>query len=305
MTEIDVVGLGHILMDISIFVNNYPGVDELAEIKDLRYGGGGSAANLAVGIRRLGKRSGFIGSVGFDDFGRILLDELIKEGVDISHVKIAVNKQSCTSFIGINRHGNVIIFEYLGAGEEVTPKDLDPSYIASAKILHITSFRLDTAIEAARIANEHGVLVSIDPGRKWEKHKFDYIRKLLENADILILNALELSKLTRTDDESKAIKILDKYGVEHVIIKKGGQGSTAYINGEKYEQPVFPVKVVDTTGAGDAFDAGYLYGILEKWPIEKTLRFASAVAAIKVSRKGARSIPTRQEVEEFLANQTR
>ena len=67
MTEIDVVGLGHILMDISIFVDNYPGVDELAEIKDLRYGGGGSAANLAVGIRRLGKRSGFIGSVGFDD----------------------------------------------------------------------------------------------------------------------------------------------------------------------------------------------------------------------------------------------
>jgi len=305
MTEIDVVGLGHILMDISIFVDNYPGVDELAEIKDLRYGGGGSAANLAVGIRRLGKRSGFIGSVGFDDFGRILLDELIKEGVDISHVKIVVNKQSCTSFIGINRHGNVIIFEYLGAGEEVTPKDLDPNYIASAKILHITSFRPDTAIEAATIANEHGVLVSIDPGRKWEKHKFDYIRKLLENTDILILNALELSKLTRTDDESKAIKILNKYDVEHVIIKKGSQGSTAYINGEKYEQPIFPVKVVDTTGAGDAFDAGYLYGVLEKWPIEKTLRFASAVAAIKVSRKGARSIPTRQEVEEFLANQTR
>ncbi|MGC9170543.1 MAG: carbohydrate kinase family protein [Thermoproteus sp.] len=292
-----VVALGHLLMDIQLYLADRPDAGEAALVGELRYGGGGSASNFAVAARRLGLASAIITSVGFDGFGRVLLEELMREGVDISRVKIVIGQQTGTSFLLVYPSGDVKVFEYVGASEAVEPKDLSDAALKGFDHLHITMYRLDTAVHAARLAKKLGLSVSVDPGRIWSARGLDHLRDLLAEADYLLLNESEFRALLR-GDAGKAFGL----GIDMVVVKRGPQGATAYLrSGEVLEARGFKVEAVDTTGAGDAFDAAFLAALLEGRGVDYALRFANATGALKTTRKGARSSPTREEVEKFLA----
>ena len=296
------VTLGHLLMDISIYVKSYPKPDEASVVGEFRYGGGGSASNVAVVASRLGIPTGFIGSIGFDDFGRILLEGLLKEGVDITHVKVVVGEQSGTSFVIVDERGRVMIFEYLGASESIDPSDLDPAYLRRAEFLHITSFRFDVSVSAAKLAKEGGVKVSFDPGRVEVSKGLKGLSPLLKYCDVVMLNELEVRKLSGVDDPLKGAGKVMNYGPDTVVVKRGGKGAMVLTKeGKIYSCKAFKVKVVDTTGAGDSFAGGFLSSLIRGEGLDEALRFANAVAALKVTRRGARSSPTRSEVERFLS----
>ena len=297
---VDLVTIGHVLMDIRIFVDQFPKPDEEAKAEKLSLGGGGSAANVAVGASRLGVKSEFVGAIGFDAFGRVLLEELEHEGVDVTHVKILASVNSGLTVLSVNKIGQVIMFGYTGASDMLHPLDINRSCISTAEHVHITGLSLDTAVTAAKMAREANVIVSIDPGRIMSRVGISGLSPLLENAAQILLNHEEAKQLTGSDDLDDAANILFKTGPKTVIIKRGSKGVFGDTPDSKISVPVYPVKVVDTTGAGDAFSSGFITAQLEGKTLKESLEFANATANLKITKVGARALPTRKMVERFL-----
>jgi ribokinase len=301
----DLVTIGHILTDVRLFVDEFPNPDEEAKTDNLSFGGGGSAANVAVGASRLGVKSGFIGAISIDTFGKVLLEELKHEGVDVTYVKEVTTASSGLTVIAVNKKGQVMMFGYIGASDRLSPLDLNRDYISSAEHLHITGLSFKTALAAARMARKAKVVVSFDPGRLMSMLGLKKISPLLKDVDQILLNHEEAEELTCESEPEDAAKTLIKAGPKIAIVKKGPDGVLAMAPGIKFSVPAYPVKVVDTTGAGDAFSAGFITAQLEGKDLEKSVEFANVTANLKITKLGARALPTRKDVERFLrANKT-
>ena len=296
----DLVTIGHILMDIRVQIDKQPKPDEEARIRSLSFGGGGSAANVAVGASRLGLKSGFIGSLGFDTFGRVLLEELGRDGVDISHVKVDVTSGSGMTFIAVDRKGQATMYGYVGASDSLEKSDLDRGYIQSAKHIHITGLPPNTATWASRIASKGCGDVSFDPGRLMSAVGLKRLRPILRNVNQVLLNNEEALKITGYTEPEKIFQALHKTGPTAVVLKMGVKGVSASDIETSFHVPTYPVKVVDTTGAGDAFSAGFITAHLEGKDLKDCVKFANAVANLKITKAGARAMPFRSEVEVFL-----
>lgn len=292
----DVVAVGHVLVDIRFVVNKFAGPDEEAQIISQTRGTGGSAANVAIGVSRLGGRSALIAKVGLDSFGRMAIDELMKEGVDVSGVKVSFNETGFSVVI-IDTEGRVAMYGFKGAAEELGPEDVDIGILGKAKAVHIASLRLDTSLRAACAAKGSGAIVSWDPGRRLSERGIDYFAELLKCVDIVLVNRREARNLTGKEDYAEAARVISERGPSIVIVKKGGEGVYALSGGVSYEIPAYRVdKPVDTTGAGDAFAAGLLMAIVRGYELRKALMYGNAVAALKVQRLGSHNVPYYEEV---------
>ncbi len=297
----DVVTIGHILLDLRFCVDRFASPDKESVITSQSHGVGGSAANVAIGVRRLGGRSTVIGKVGFDDFGKNALEDLVREGVDVSNVKIqATNGRTGFTIVIIDATGQILMYGYKGVAEELLPEEVNTSVFERARAVHIASLRLDTATYAARVAREKGVFVSWDPGRVQARLGLEKLRPIISLADLVLPNEVEAREITGEEDVRRAADVLHDAGARIVVIKRGSRGVYVSTRDEEFEVPAYlPGKVVDTTGAGDALAAGILVG-LKKFPLREAVRFATVVAGIKVTRLGSHEIPSMQEVEAEL-----
>jgi len=302
--DLDVVTVGHALVDIRFIVEFFANPDQESPIIKQTRGVGGSAANVAIDISKLGGKSGIIVKLGLDDFGRMVVDELMRHSVDVSGVRVCIADTGFTIVI-IDKNGRVIMYGFKGAAEKLEPEDIDRKLISRAKYVHIASLRPDTSIAVAETAHETGATVSWDPGRVLARKGAENLKQLLEKVDIILANRYEAKSLTGLEDYKEAAEKLLEYGPEIVVVKRGKEG--VYVKsrkGEEYELPAFPVKkVVDTTGAGDAFAAGLLLGLSRGYSLKKALIYANAVAALKVARLGSHSVPSHDEVIEFIWEQ--
>ncbi len=299
--EFDVLTVGHGLIDIRFIVEKFAGPDQESSILRQTRGVGGSAANVAIDVSRLGGRSSTIIKVGLDGFGRIVIDELMREKVDVSGVKVCIGDTGFTVVI-IDSSGRIAMYGYKGAAEKLLPTDIDEQLISRAKVVHIASLRKDTSLQAAKIAKKYNALVSWDPGRRLSLMGLDYFKDFLQYVDIVLVNRNEARNLTRISDYKQAANQILEHGPKIVVIKKGAEGVYAKtINGEEYEFPAFPVeKVVDTTGAGDAFAAGLLLGLVRGYNLRKALIYGNAVAALKTTRLGSHNVPGHDEVIKYI-----
>lgn len=290
--KLDVVAVGHALIDIRMLVDRFPGPDEEAEIIKETRGSGGSAVNVSIDVARLGGKSGIIAKIGFDNFGRIIYEELWKEKVDIRGLRISPDKKTGFSIVTIDSSGNLALYSFKGAAEHLEPGDLDAEVISEARILHIASLRIDTSIRAATIAKENDTIVSWDPGRRLASLGIERVKPLLEKADIVFLNMNEAKLLTGKPPE-EAAKIIASTGPKYIIVKLGSKGSLLYMVREgKYHRirAYKPKKVVDTTGAGDAYAAGTLLKLARGVQIREAAEYGSLIASRKVENLGAHSI---------------
>ncbi|MHC1628557.1 MAG: carbohydrate kinase family protein [Candidatus Nezhaarchaeales archaeon] len=296
----DVVTVGHVLADIRFMVDEFIGPDEEGVILEQSRGVGGSAANVAIGVRRLGLSSAIIAKVGFDSFGRIAVDELMKEGVDISGLKVSFSSTGFTIVI-IDSKGQICLYGYKGASEELEPCDINIDIIEKTKYVHIASLRLDTSIEAAKKAKEHGKMVSWDPGRVQSKAGLQKLRDLIKHVDIVLANEEEVRDITGEADYKKAAEVIGELGPRLVVVKRGARGAYVLSKKECLEvPPLKPPKIVDTTGAGDAFAAGLLVGLARGYELSKALTYASATAVLKIAKLGSHETPTHDEVIKFI-----
>lgn len=296
-----ILSIGHILIDIKVRVRDFSDKDGLSPIKEVRYGVGGSAANVAIGIKRLGGAEGLLGKVGMDAFGRMAIDELMKEGVSLEWIKIDPKSETGFTIVIINKNGDLAMYGKKGASEELSPEEVSAIKVEGYNFVHIASLRIDSSLAAAKLAKSVGATVSFDPGRELINKGLKHISPILQYTDILLLNIREANILTGCERIEEATERLLKAGAGGAIIKLGGEGVYYRIGRESGRVPAFKVKAIDTTGAGDAFASGFLIRMGEGADPEESVRFGNAVAAMKVTRLGSHEIPLRKEVEKFIS----
>ncbi|MFX1299137.1 MAG: carbohydrate kinase family protein, partial [Promethearchaeota archaeon] len=218
-------------------------------------------------------------------------------------VKIEKNLHSGMCLIPIDKDGNRIIYSFRGANAKLVPFDIDIAYITQASLLHVTSPPIEVAKFVAKVANENKILLSYDPGGKVIRKGLTFIEPVLQNTNIFLPSRSELTMLYPEIDNPKiaAYQLLKTYGIQIIGIKLGAEGCLIIDEKEEVLVNGFKVDAIDTTGAGDAFDAAFTMGIQKGWDLSKCGRYANAAGAIKVTRIGARTaLPTLKEIELFL-----
>ncbi len=269
---------------------------------------GGAPANYAIAVRRLGVKSSLLTRISDDNFGNFLMNILKKNKVDTSMI-VRTKKKTTLAFVSLNKSGVPEFSFYRNdtADLDVRKSDIKEKYFDGVKIFHFCSLSLveepvrSALFKALKIAKRKNVLISYDPNLRRDLMKRDtmkYVRKAAKYADILIPSEDEIRKIT---NETSLDSAANHYKGKRLIVTMGAKGSVMYYAKSKIIFPPFKVKVVDTTGAGDAFSAGVSVGIINGYEGEKLLKFASSVAALSIQKKGAiSSLPSIINVKKFL-----
>lgn len=270
MTSLDAVGLGALNLDIIYQVEKIL-IDGETIVKERRQAGGGSAANTVYGLARLGLSCGMVGAIGDDSEGNDLIRELAIAGVDISGIAMKRGTPTGEALCLSDAQSNRSIYVSPGANSKLTRADIPLSLISSARLVHISSFvdpvqkQVTRAVVKALPAE---VILSFSPGSIYAREGMNSIQELISRTNILFLNREELQTLTGSDIPDGA-KVLAEMGCGTVVVTLGGGDSpvAAYVrDGDKAFMVAAPrprgFTPVDSTGAGDAFAAGYIWGHL-------------------------------------------
>ncbi|WP_029422817.1 5-dehydro-2-deoxygluconokinase [Alicyclobacillus macrosporangiidus] len=307
--------LGRLIVDLYA---NQIGVP-LSQVSSFNKYLGGSAANTAVGLARLGASVGLISRVGPDEFGKFLRDRLQQEGVDTGMLATDPVYPTGLAFAALfpPNDSQVLFYRKPCADANLSLVDIDFERLREARMLVVacTALAVSPGREAALAAleanrNSGGVNVLDLDWRPmfWaspeEAHL--YYRTAMRLADVVLANEPELEFAGGSSDPDEAAQSILKLGVREVVAKRGGAGVRYYGPEGFFQVPAVRVEVMNTLGAGDGFGAAYTYGLLEGWPVERRLQFAAAAGAIVVSRHScSEAMPTRAEVESLLAAQRR
>ncbi|MEM2924417.1 MAG: carbohydrate kinase family protein [Methanocellales archaeon] len=300
LKKLDVIAIGAILIDLIGKAERLPEREEEVFLHELIAQPGGSAANTAAACARLGLKTGFIGKIGDDNFGEFLKQDLAREGVDITELKKTREMQTGTCFIVMDRKKERHMYAFSGAANLLSPGDINPEYLNRAGIVHLADLKnISPLIQAAEQAREE-TRVSLNPGGLIINLGYRKIKPLLKLVDIYISSKNEAAKLYKTEDVEKLAAKLMKEGIAIVALTLGKHGCYIANANQRIRIPSFKVKAVDTTGAGDAFSAGFLYGIARGLSLEECGRYANATAALCVTTPGARFKHGIEEVRELL-----
>lgn len=286
-----------------------PGREKLVEACELALGS--SSAITAAVIAGLGHEVRMVSVVGDDLFGRFVLEELNKTGVDTTYV--TVTKQVRTGVtVSLSDDVDRSLLTYMGSIAAVSPEYIPDEVYESGDHLHFGSYFLQTGMKGhwagvLQRAKEAGMTTSFDTGwdveEKWEMSEFE---EILAITDYFIPNEEEILHLTRAENVEQALgKLPAKRG--NVALKRGGDGSLLIRpDGERIQREPFRVKAIDTTGAGDSFNAGLIHGIVTRMSLEESLDFANASGALAVKRiGGAGDVPDVAAIETFMKQYSR
>lgn len=300
---ISVVGLGQCALDFLGEVDAYPGVDAKAELLSSSIQGGGPVATALVTLARLGVKTAFVGRVGDDDFGVRIRQGLVSEGVDCTYLEQIPGAVSQHAWIVVERgSGHRNIFWHRGSCPPLAVREVDPELIRSCALLHLDGLQQDACVAAAEMARAADVPTVLDGGTLRPG-----VERLLPLVDHPVVSEGFAWVLSEERGVDVALERLLGFGAQAATVTLGERGSvTLSCDGERIEQPAFEVDVVDTTGCGDVFHGGYVYGVLHGWPLRRTLRFAAACAALKARGLGGQSaIASLTDIEAFLETQAR
>ncbi|MGO9386997.1 MAG: carbohydrate kinase family protein [Methanobacterium sp.] len=302
--SLDVVGFGALNIDKLYQVNKIAKEDEEAYIKDYTQSCGGSAANTVVGLSRLGLKTGYIGKVANDPEGTLILDNLKNEDVNTNGITIEEGRTgNVMGYVDLN--GQRALYVDPGVNDLIKLEEIKIEYLKDIKILHLTSFVGDSIKAQEELLEElpPSVKVSFDPGRIYAEKGLGYIKNILERTNILLVNEEELKILTNNyvnilEDQ---IKNLTEFEIDLIIVKRGVKGCYVTNGIKSHSVEAFQVKCVDTTGAGDAFNAGFIYGLLEGKNIYDSCIIGNYVAACCVEEIGSiKGLPNSSNINDIL-----
>lgn len=294
-------GFGTNAVDYLIRVNEYPAFNTKAELIESVRSPGGEAASTMAGLSRLGLRTAYAGRFGDDDAAEIGMSSLVSEKVDISHCQRVRGAATQLAFIIIDdRSGERTILWKRDAALSFSESEAPIELAAAATVLHLTPHDVGAARRMAETARKSGTVVSLDID-----NIFDGMEDLLPLVDVLVASAEFPAKLFPGMEVRRALRAIRyKFGSAVAGVTLGEKGSLLLCGDQFIESSGFaaPGGCKDTTGAGDAFRAGLLYGIISGSTVEESSRIANAVAALKCSALGARtSLPTKKELLDFLS----
>jgi 2-dehydro-3-deoxygluconokinase len=274
-------------------------IGPLRHTRSVRLAIGGAETNVAIGARRLGVPSAWIGRVGDDPMGELIARELRAEGVDVSALRIDPGAPTGL-MVKERRTASVSRVSYArahSAGSRLCPDDVSRELVEGARVLHVTGITpaLSASARAAvhhavDVARAAGVLVSFDVNHRvglWSgADAAEEFRTLVSRSDIVFASHHEAVMVTGDLDPAGCAAALSQLGPRQVVIKLGELGYAALVDGQEYAAPALATTVVDPVGAGDAFVAGYLASVIRGEPVEAALRVANALGAFAVSVPG-------------------
>lgn len=275
----------------------------------------GAESNLAIYVSRFGHTAGWISRLGEDEFGHLIQNEIRAEGVDTSLVKFVEGGRSGVMFRQMlpGRETSVFYYRNGSAASEMQPEDVPADYIRGARILHLTGITpvlsescLETVKKAVKTARDCRCLVSFDPNirkKLWSGRDYrGILRDLTLEADIVLLGREEADILFGTRKPEEIVSRLFSDGkARYAAVKDGSRGAVVAVPGETVEILPYPCCCEDPIGAGDAFNAGFLSGILEERPIERCGKMGAAAGAMATECVGdTEGCPSRWQLELFL-----
>jgi sugar/nucleoside kinase (ribokinase family) len=298
--QFDAVGFGPNAVDHLVVVPEYPAFDTKVRLLEHNQAAGGQAATTMVGLQRLGLQTAYAGRFGSDAEGQFGLQALKSESVNTEFAEVIEGARNQVAFIIIDaRNGErTIIWDR----DELLSYRADEAPVAVAsrgRVLHLDAHDPPACTRMAQAARAAGTIVSADID-----NVYDGLAELLPLLNILIGSREFPHRLTGIADErASLVELKARYGYEIVGMTKGPEGAMIYCEGQFIELPAYEVPggCRDTTGAGDAFHSGFLYGLLSGADVDQSLKLANGVAALKCRELGARNaLPSENELSEFL-----
>jgi len=295
--DFDVVGLGENSLDeICTLEGSLAGRDK-QRLLDWRERAGGQVAGTVLGCARLGLRAAYVGSVGDDPVADRVLAPLIAAGVDVSGVRCVPGAATRRAVILVRASdGDRSVLAHRDAHLDLDPAGLDPGEIERARLLHIDTSDVRASLWAAGVARRAGVPVVLDADASWAEPE-----RLLAWVDFPVVTAGLAEEWGRDGCLRSGLERMLGWGARLAVVTRGAQGAEAACSEKHFSLPAFDVNVVDTTGSGDAFRAGFIWGLLNGECGERAVRIANAVAALSCRARGAQEgLPNRSEVEALL-----
>lgn len=289
MKNFDAIGFGALNLDRLFSVNRIVGKNDEGFVTDYQEYCGGSAANTIVGLTRLGMNTGFVGKVAGDKEGHRMLDALTREGVDVEGITVSTQGRSGIVMGFVDRDGERALYVAPGVNDTITFEDVNINYVKHTQLLHLTSFVAQQPLLCQKELVERlsdNVKISLDPGMLYASRGFASLKPLIKRAYAILPNEAELKLLTGEEYETGA-KTLMEHGVQVVAVKRGREGSYVTNGQETYRLDPVKSRVVDTTGAGDAWNAGFLFGILKGKDLRESGKLGNLVASRSIANMGA------------------
>ena len=299
--EFDAVGFGLNAVDHLVVVPAFPEFDTKIRLVEHRRSPGGQTATAMVALQRLGLRTAYAGRFGSDDEGEFGLASVRDEGVNVEFAEVVAEARNQIAFILIDqRNGERTIIWDRDERLAYKPNEAPVALAPRGRVLHLDAHDPLACIPMAQAAHTAHTIVSADIDNAYEG-----LLELLPLIDVLITSRELPHRLTGIADErASLVEMKARYGSALVGMTMGKRGAVIYCEGHFLESPAYEVPggCRDTTGAGDAFHAGFLYGLLRGEEIETSLKFANATAALKCRELGGRTgLPNSAELEQFLA----
>jgi sulfofructose kinase len=298
-STVDCLGLGIMPLDLLFSVDKYPKTGAKIDGLGLKIQGGGPVPNVLAGLARLGHSGALITAVADDLIGRTGLGEVATEGVDTRYV--VTKRGSSDTAVGLIERGSGRRTMVLNRVIHVTPRDISTAELPIPRLVHLDGRDMPACLKLARWAKRIGATVCFDIGSMRND-----VSEVFPLVDHLVVADAYALPFTGTRTARRAIEALGELCPGTIVVTEGIQGSLGQENGQWVRQAAFRVKAVDTTGAGDAFHVGYLYGLLHGLELKQRLLLGSAAAALNCMSMGARSaLPTRRQLQQFLREKRR
>jgi ribokinase len=305
--KLKVALIGDLCLDVFFQVSQYPekGGDGLAD--KLVTQTGGSVSNTAIALAHLGCDSQLYTHTGKDLWSRQVLSTLVEEGVNIEHVIQEDHEATGVTFLAVTPDGERTMFTYRGANALLRPEEITHEKFSDIAALHLSGYgclappQSDAIWKAVDIAYDKGMTITLDIGVEPAHILGEKLVNLLSKLTLIILGEPEARAIAGTASVEEAISFLLDHGVKMIGLKLGKDGCLIITREARVHSPGFKVEVVDTTGAGDAFSAGMIFGICQKWSLPKIGLLANVMGALAATRWGAGAEqPQKSEIIEFL-----
>ncbi|RJQ42474.1 MAG: carbohydrate kinase family protein [Anaerolineaceae bacterium] len=305
-----------------------PAVDLIVHMPEIRDGEkvmvhhpnlypGGSGGNTAVALARLGISTQFIGTIGDDQYGQIVKEDFMQENVEITQLFVDPALSTVCVFAFVESDGERYLWGWPRTNQSYTSIAFDRinlDLIRHAGWLHTTGLLLakestgrDTTLKALEWANNNEVITSLDlnlrvSGNSIENTYREIVMRAISNSKFILGSEQEFSILHETHDwEQSAASIEQMHKI--AVVRRGARGSILFTGEKRLEYPAFHVDVVDTVGAGDVFNAGFIAALLHEHDLSTALQWGNAVAGYTISREGARTSPTLEQMKQFMSTE--
>jgi sulfofructose kinase len=296
----DVVGVGLNAVDHLCTVPNFPTFNSKLQMAGYSCQPGGQVATAMVALQRWGCRTAYIGSFGDGIIGQLSVRSLAEEGINLDgavHRRGVANQMAVILVDEVSGERTVLM--HRPAALTLSPDELRRDLVTSGRVLHLDGYDLDAALAAASWARDAGMPVVVDLDTRSGP-----VERLVTVSDVVIVSQEFAEQFTGVADPERALERLSKATPAPIVaITLGAAGAITRACGAVSRIPAYPVRCIDSTGAGDVFHAAFIYGMLADWPLDRMLRFANAAAALKCTQVGGRpGIPTVAAAEALMAS---